>query len=108
MGQANCFGLLSSEKAGTATQTHGHERLPKRKSQETTTHPKRRMNNDTARRSPPALPPCLQADPCGAQTHRLGAGRRKEKPLISFQPLLWWRFVQFGCLAAPFEWAKLE
>lgn len=51
------------------------------KSQETTVLLKRPMKNKTAvRRSPVVQPPCLQTDHCGVQTHRLGAGRRKEKP----------------------------
>lgn len=33
---------------------------------------------------------------------------KKGKASASFQPLLWWRLMQFGCLAAPSERAKLE
>lgn len=51
------------------------------KSQETTILLKRRMESKTAvRHSPLVQPPCLQTDHCGVQTHRLDAGRRKEKP----------------------------
>lgn len=57
--------------------------------------------------SPLVLPPCLQTDCCGVQTHQLSAGRRKEN-FVSFQPLLWQRLTQFDCLAIPFQWAKLE